>query len=160
MKVLQLIADVLLSLLALLVLMAVMPMPVSASAAYPAQPDAYHSQAVNAPSLSINPGRSLSLNDASLKTLPATGMTASDTHRYLDRLTYSDAAGMHSRPLTSLASQHAASDCNAVAGPARCDNQARAGVFQNSETSYLPEPSPWFMLVLGLIGIALLRREP
>ncbi len=153
MKVLQLMADMLLG---LLVLMGVMPMSVSAHAAHPAQPGAYHSQAVSAGSRFASPNPLLSLNDAYLQTPTPSG----DVHHYLGQLTYGDAAEMHSRPLTNLASQHAVSNCNAVAGPARCDNQAHAGIFQNSEASYLPEPSPWFMLVLGLIGIALLRREP
>ncbi|HTD03872.1 PEP-CTERM sorting domain-containing protein [Undibacterium sp.] len=153
MKMLQLLRDVLFSLLALIMLMALMPMPASAHAVYPAQPGAHRFQVP----LPVPPK---SLTDTARQTWLTSVLTAGDGDHYLAQMTSEDLAAMYSKTAAIQANQQAASNCRSVASPVHCDSPAHSSSLPRPETSYLPEPSPWFMLILGLVGIALLRRDP
>jgi len=150
MKLLQLIGDMLWGLLALLALMALMPMPVSAHAVYPGQAGASRPQA-------LQPASARPVMRGALQDLPAAGTARLAGAPDLAQETAYELAAAHVRSAPALANP---GSCDSIASPVRCDSAIQSHSSPGWDTSYLPEPSPWFMLLIGLVGIVLLRREP
>ncbi|MFZ6644873.1 hypothetical protein ACO0LO_04110 [Undibacterium sp. TJN25] len=151
MKVFQTIRDVLLGLLALLLLLALLP--ISASA----QP-LYHSLAgptqQRLASLRLSP----SLADATSLALSPSGLSVADGYRKLAQAAPADFSEMPVKP-ASVQAGHGTTACSAIAGFPDCSSEDHAAALASHAKAYLPDPSPWLMLLLGLIGIMLLRRQ-
>ncbi|GGC62665.1 PEP-CTERM sorting domain-containing protein [Undibacterium terreum] len=148
MKVLQLMRDVLLGLIALLVMMALMTRPASATAEYRPLTSA----------TALSSRVPTSTTDKLMRASATKELTAADGDNYLTQLTADHhAAGNHRATVQAV--QHVSGGCNSLTSPMHCDS-IQTSTPSGSETGFLPEPSPWFMLILGLLGIVLLRREP
>ena len=148
MKVLQLMRDVLLGLLALLILMALMTRPASANAEYRPHTSAKALSARLPAPATDNPLR-----------VSATSKPANiNSDQYLAQLTEDPRSAIHSQ-VAAQANQRSSGSCNSLTSPMHCDS-IPTNASSILETGFLPEPSPWFMLILGLLGIVLLRREP
>ncbi|WP_394780195.1 hypothetical protein [Undibacterium sp.] len=161
MKVFQLIRDVLLGLLALLLLLALLPISASAQPLYHTLASPTHHQLA---SLRLSP----SLANAGSLTLPASGIA--DGYRRLAQATTADFSEMPTKPVTQAnlavnldanfdASLKAASGCRSIPGFSGCGKQPHSAMAAGSTTGFLPDPSPWLMLLLGFVGIMLLRRQ-
>lgn len=146
----------------LLGLLILTPMSTSANAVYQSQFVPYRALAPNAaPSAAPDAVQPQFLTDAAVQAFFQADI-GNQAHRYLAM--YTPLA--ETRPATAHMSQARQAgatlpgDCDSTTGLAPCDMLARTSPSPRQETSYLPEPSPWFMLLLGLVGIVLLRREP